>query len=87
MDENKTANHQAFFLHLAWLKKYYQEVTKLTKGKGFEIVGNWLLIVSNLQGITYTGVHVPQSHISNIHDSHPDPLFKKCIHDKIDKRN
>ena len=80
-------------------KSITKKLTKLAKEKGFEIVGDWIKSIRNHlywcacstksgYGKLVAGKWKSYArHISNIHDNNPDPLFKKCIHDKIDKRN
>ncbi len=71
---------------------------KLSKEKGCERIAKWLKAVhthlywcasSTKKGFEELIVAKWKSfmnHVTNKHENHPDPLFKKCLHGDIDSR-
>ena len=83
---------------MACTKKYHKKLAKLGKKKGYETVLEWIKpIRSHLyQCACFTKPGYEKlilakwksysRHISNIHVNHPDPLFEKCVHEELSKR-
>ena len=71
---------------------------KLAKEKGCEKIGDWVkgvrnhlywCVTSTKQGFQELIAGKWQSfmqHVSNKHDDHPTPMFKKCAHEEIGSR-
>ena len=75
-----------------------KSMIKLSKEKGCEKIGDWVkgvrnhlywCVTSTKQGFQELIAAKWQSfmhHVSNKHDGHPTPLFKKCAHEEIGSR-
>jgi len=80
------------------VKSVTKKMIKASKEKGCEIISHWIKAVRNhiywcatstnegFQQLILAKWQSFTRHVSNRHDKHPDPLYTKCDHDKLQPR-
>lgn len=94
--ENKpNTSHFYDIWHVA--RSIQKVLLKLSKEKGCKKIAKWVKAIrthlywcatSTKQGFEELILAKWKSfmnHVTNVHENHPDPLFKKCLHGEIDR--
>lgn len=79
-------------------KSITKKLAKLAKEKGCEAVQHWIKPIKNhlywcacstksgYEQLILAKWKSYARHIANLHTNHPDPLFEKCVHEKLPSR-